>query len=79
MHSRQASGEDIFREKDWRADRDPVSLDRRRYIEILGRQADIEASRFQAAGVTHAFTSAGVKEVIARRKIRLISYAEVGP
>jgi predicted glycoside hydrolase/deacetylase ChbG (UPF0249 family) len=28
------------------------------------------------AGVTHAFTSAKVKEVIARRKIKLISYAE---
>jgi len=31
------------------------------------------------AGVTHAFTSARVKEVIARRNIKLISYAEVGP
>ena len=31
------------------------------------------------AGVTRAFTSARVKEVIARRKIRLISYAEAGP
>jgi predicted glycoside hydrolase/deacetylase ChbG (UPF0249 family) len=30
------------------------------------------------AGVTRAFTSASVKEVIARRKIRLISYAEAG-
>ncbi len=31
------------------------------------------------AGVTHAFTSARVKEVIARRKIPLISYTEAGP
>ena len=31
------------------------------------------------AGVTRAFTSERVKEVIARRKIRLISYAEAGP
>ena len=31
------------------------------------------------AGVTLAFTSVKVKEVIARRKIRLISYAEAGP
>ena len=31
------------------------------------------------AGVTQAFTSARVKEVIARRKIALISYAEAGP
>jgi len=31
------------------------------------------------AGVTQAFTSAKVKEVIARRKITLISYAEAGP
>lgn len=31
------------------------------------------------AGVTHAFTSSGVKEVIARRKIALISYTEAGP
>jgi chitin disaccharide deacetylase len=31
------------------------------------------------AGVTHAFTSARVKAVIARRKIRLISYADIRP
>jgi chitin disaccharide deacetylase len=30
------------------------------------------------AGVTHAFTSAKVKEVIARRKITLVSYADLG-
>jgi hypothetical protein len=30
------------------------------------------------AGVTHAFTSARVKEVILRRKIALISYAGAG-
>ena len=37
---------------------------------------DVAADR---AGVTRAFTSARVKEVIARRKIKLISYAEAGP
>jgi hypothetical protein len=31
------------------------------------------------AGVTHAFTSVSVKEVISRRKIALISYTEAGP
>jgi hypothetical protein len=31
------------------------------------------------AGVTHAFTSAGVKEVISLRKIAIISYTEAGP
>ena len=30
------------------------------------------------AGVTHAFTSASVKEVITRRKIALISYTKAG-
>ena len=37
---------------------------------------DVAADR---DGVTRAFTSDRVKEVIARRKIKLISYAEVGP
>ena len=37
---------------------------------------DVAADR---AGVTRAFTSARVKDVIARRKIKLISYAEAGP
>lgn len=37
---------------------------------------DVAADR---AGVTRAFTSDKVREVIVRRKIRLVSYAEAGP
>ena len=44
--------------------------------DVSGAAGYVTADR---AGVTRAFTSTKVKEVIARRTIRLISYADLAP